>query len=378
MSIDSVESTTASRLIMRLLACFLALSLTACDDDSAPTPSSIIILPTADQFMRDAFIADQGPPPPEPDVQPPAECDPQPEVCNNRDDDCDSFIDEAVTCSPGLECSEGVCRELSGAAEPCDEDADCLDGYCNADLPGGFCQVECALDDDCGLAICTELGPRNLCLQPCGPDGDCRPGWRCLPEIAACVPSCENFGCGYGRICADSGLCEWPIVSISLGTVFILPAKATGHPWDGFGGRVSQELIDGAVSAAFGQGIISSLLGYFGRGAIAALAKPDPYGIAGLSLPSGWSEGELSEIRDTFTPAWQLRWDGVRLDDSDVRLFIALTDADVNNDDVIDTVEISTAELREALYHGEMLGIRTVDQGAGQIVAVSVSVRLLE
>ena len=295
------------------------------------------------------------------------------DVCDGLDTDCDGLIDEAAPCPGGQVCRNAVCGPpISGPGGPCQQDADCAQGACLADVPGGFCQVACARDADCGAnATCVALAEGNLCLERC--NGRCRAGWVCYEGDGVCFPSCQDGGCGDGYVCGADGLCAVPLVTITFSQAFIRLGLLDGTNWDGPGQAPAGAL--GAVAAALGAPVIlQPLIDAYAGAALGAFDPPDPFGTAELS---GFGAINLPTIEDTYTPSWNATWRNVALDpEADIRLRIDLTDEDLVNDDPIGSVELSSADLQAALAAGRQIAIRTDRQELGYIVAVSISVRL--
>lgn len=296
---------------------------------------------------------------------------PPEEVCDGIDDDCDAVIDEAAPCADGRMCIDGECQRRSGPGGPCLEPAECARGECRQDptLPGGLCALECAVDADCGPdAVCEPVN--GLCLEAC--EGGCRAGWVCYPGDEVCFPGCEFSGCVDGYVCGFDGLCDAPIVTVTVSTIYISPGKHTGDAWDGVG-MIPPEILAGAA-AALGAGGFARLAGFFAGRVIGAFNAPDPYGVASLVVDQQ-SDIRLPEEQDTFVGSWVVQWPDVRLDPaSEARLAIQLVDADLVNDDAIGRVEIGMAQLQAALLAGEQIPINTSMQGVGHILGFALSV----
>ncbi len=121
--------------------------------------------------------------------------DPRGEVCDGQDDDCDGAIDEDVpqgegcqTGLPGL-CADGVEACVDGVPlclgpEPQEEVCEAVDEDCDGAVDeGGVCdpcfEVECPPGLFCEDGECVEG-------EPCGDNDDCPPGHECF--FAQCVP----------------------------------------------------------------------------------------------------------------------------------------------------------------------------------------------
>jgi MYXO-CTERM domain-containing protein len=116
---------------------------------------------------------------------------PQPEICDGKDNDCDGVGDNMAMCSSGFGCREGACALLCGTGE-----FPCPPGY---DCMGGFCipnrckNVVCGADQKCDLdsGSCVDLCFKVTCLS-----GQTCLGGRCL--------DCSNstqFACQPGQTC---------------------------------------------------------------------------------------------------------------------------------------------------------------------------------
>ena len=137
--------------------------------------------------------------PPDPDEGAGPECTPQPERCNDRDDDCDGRVDEDFetggVCSSNengcvvegtLGCNaDGVFCDIGGwapGAEVCDgADNDC-DGSTDEDFPGQACctdDFQCGLGESCVDGLCAQDDPGP------GPDPDPDPDPGPAPSCAA-------------------------------------------------------------------------------------------------------------------------------------------------------------------------------------------------
>jgi len=112
--------------------------------------------------------------------------DPEIEVKNGEDDDCDGEVDEGV-CT----CGDGLCRP------ECDEDsvscyadcANCGDGECTPPEMVESCPVDCML---CGDKLCSEGETFEICPQDCGFCGD--EACTAPENLESCPHDCATCG----------------------------------------------------------------------------------------------------------------------------------------------------------------------------------------
>jgi MYXO-CTERM domain-containing protein len=123
---------------------------------------------------------------------------PQPEVCDNVDNDCNGMVDDNAPCpTPGFVCSQGVC------VHPCDDNSEfkCVPGLkCDTD---GLCKDPRCIGVTCGTdQICVA----GTCIGGC--DGvTCPHGQVC--RTGACTDPCAGVTCDTGTVCED-GACQPP------------------------------------------------------------------------------------------------------------------------------------------------------------------------
>jgi hypothetical protein len=153
-----------------------------------------------------------------------AVCEPQPERCNGRDDDCDGKIDEGAEADCVFDHAVGAC--VAGGAcvlAACDEGyADCNgvteDGceMLRADVPCGTCGRRCpdvttpdaGLDDDGGAG--PDAGEPPVCIpspEICNDEDDDCDGW--VDEAGACaLEMCVAGTPTYRSAACDGCACE--------------------------------------------------------------------------------------------------------------------------------------------------------------------------
>ena len=111
---------------------------------------------------RDAGVAEDAFAPVDAYVRPDAApCVPEPERCDDRDDDCDGLVDEEALCS--IDRGIGACVAGACAIATCDDGfADCdgdIANGCEAEVANdrrvcGACGVECRLTEACVAGVC--------------------------------------------------------------------------------------------------------------------------------------------------------------------------------------------------------------------------------
>jgi hypothetical protein len=130
-------------------------------------------------------------------------CGPTPaETCNGEDDDCDGTIDEGELCEGDGVCVDGGCREPCAFGE-------CANGgeFCHPDL--GVCVTPC-VGVDCPRGTVCNMAT-NACDDPCA-GVNCGGGDRCW--LGECVPDdCVSTGCDEGSVCNGVECVPDPCVS---------------------------------------------------------------------------------------------------------------------------------------------------------------------
>jgi hypothetical protein len=147
------------------------------------------------------------------------------ELCDGRDNDCDSQVDEDPSCEPTRSCAVGSCadglvcdREQDRCVMPrtrgslCSSDAECSDGFCVTTaafglddvLSDSLCATACCKDADCASgSVCVQSGSgARVCLPTeiagrqrgeegdrCSRSGDCASG---VCQDGRCVATCSG------------------------------------------------------------------------------------------------------------------------------------------------------------------------------------------
>jgi len=165
---------------------------------------------------------------------------PQPEKCDNQDNDCNGMVDEGDgLCAPNEVCSQGVCRHACDDSEfpcvglTCDKtdglckDKDCIGKTCNAGqvcqrgtCVGGCDGVKCPHGQSCRLGVCVaacdgitcptdRVCENGACQPPCNNKcRSCKAGTSCNMTSGVCLETgCENKNCPAGQVCVG-GSCQ--------------------------------------------------------------------------------------------------------------------------------------------------------------------------
>ena len=97
--------------------------------------------------------------------------------------------------------------------DSCRSAADCGEGTCIDEWPGGYCTGSCSADADCGTdGTCVQVDRTTfICLDNCDPDDGaaCREGYGCTTDPFfgnVCIPGCRsNDDCPDGLECDPAG-----------------------------------------------------------------------------------------------------------------------------------------------------------------------------
>jgi hypothetical protein len=160
------------------------------------------------------------------------------ELCDGKDNDCDSKVDEAPECASMRTCAAdddcpasqicdtktGTCIVPRPVGSGCKLDAECAGGFCvtpkdfglTIKLTDNRCASACCADSDCAsgsVCVVNRSGsrmclPSNIVARPttktdrCSDDEDCAPG-AC--DRNRCAPRClSERACGTSSVCALS------------------------------------------------------------------------------------------------------------------------------------------------------------------------------
>ncbi len=144
----------------------------------------------------------------------------QPEICDCKDNNCNSQVDEGNLCGPGATCLGGsYCQ----CALPCDPgEFPCPEGYHCSDPtapPAGFCVRNKCFGVDCQP---TPTGAATVCVDgTCVPACDlanCGAALVCRPSDGQCVQdNCNGFPerCSAGQFCVDGTCIDDPCRNVS-------------------------------------------------------------------------------------------------------------------------------------------------------------------
>ena len=152
------------------------------------------------------------------------------ESCNGLDDDCDGQIDDDARCPAGLVCALGECRQPCQNNE-CDGELRCAEGVCvdrcamvdcdrgtYCEVSDGVCVDPCAAIECNGREVCWagDCAPPDCRETGCAADEACA-GDTCIEDPCAattcaegefcrggdCIPACGAISCGFDELCLD-------------------------------------------------------------------------------------------------------------------------------------------------------------------------------
>lgn len=169
-------------------------------------------------------------------------------------------------------------------------------------------------------------------------------------------------------------------VDVTLSAAELAPTMANGAPWDGPQGVLGALTEEGkaSLSAALGSLVGNAAVGSAAVGVAAELQKPDAAGE--LTFVSGAGGVNVTavvpEARDTTSPRWapgQATLKGVTLKGTS-SLRVLIVDKDLQSDDPVGSVVLTSAQLSRALARDGVLTVETGDQSSGQLISVSILV----
>ncbi|MBW2730845.1 MAG: DUF4114 domain-containing protein [Deltaproteobacteria bacterium] len=120
-----------------------------------------------------------------------------PEICDCKDNDCNGEVDEGdELCPPNTQCVACGCRVACGGGEfGCPQGFLCSEGYC---LPNKCAGVTCQAPERC---------IDGECVDPCA-DVDCKAEEVCMGGFCV-ADNCYGMGCPVGEVCLQNA-CQKP------------------------------------------------------------------------------------------------------------------------------------------------------------------------
>ncbi len=329
---------------------------------------------------------------------------------------------DAVACVPdcaGRECGDdgcgGVCGSCPAAAPICDDglcavscQPACAGKQCGPDGCGGTCgactgEATCDAAGVCQPPVCSpQCGGKECGDDGCGGAcGACPGGYACdaaFQCVSTCAPSCVGKQCGDDGCGGSCGACsggsscaagqcvtENPLpatVNLEILGVLVGPAKASGEAWDG-GGFISQATLNAVFEAMIGDSPYSDVLSVMTSAGIAALAMPDPMGVAEIDVGNGFETPTslavaANNTENTFAPTWPAPpppgWIQAPVSPQ-LRVRITLEDEDVVFHDAIGTAVLTYDHILATWNKGGAAHIAVDDQTDGQLLFVTLAVK---
>lgn len=171
------------------------------------------------------------------------------------------------------------------------------------------------------------------------------------------------------------------LVHVEIIQCLIGPSKSDGTEWD-FSAKVPASTTT-ALASALGLPGVGPIINFLATPSIAALSKPDPYGIAELDWNgTGFDPARTIILADptnnmdnTFQPLWlgTRGWASLPLS-APLMIRLTLMDEDLIYDDAIGVATISGAEIRAAFAAGGTYWVRTDEMTIKQILAIGIQV----
>ena len=206
--------------------------------------------------------------------------DPQPEICNGIDDNCDGMPDVNAPCPNPTSCVEGACRvQCAGGEFPCPTGFKCqttasgdycVPSACANCQPNEVCMndmcvdpcanVQCGALEECRFGTCVDcnvLGcpssqvcSNSMCVDdPCeGVDcsASCTNPQGCSCNDGQCVPNCDDTLCPEGQRCDANGACiRDACAEIECDVGYCVEGECTADPCGAISCRAGQVCVEG-------------------------------------------------------------------------------------------------------------------------------------